>query len=151
MRRRAWSADPEAVAAGTRKQATVPVGAYVLKPVRSSPGLVVLPAEGRGGPPVVVLPGPPAELRAMWRTALSVPAVRAAISRATPLLQEVIRMWGTLEVTYGCEAIASRPWPSRLRENPFRNKPLPRAITDAVPVRNPTTWPAPLHRWTVIC
>jgi nicotinamide-nucleotide amidase len=97
LRRRRWRADPEAVAAGTRKQATVPVGAYVLEPVGTAPGLVVLPADGRSGPPVVVLPGPPSELRAMWPAAVGAPAVRAVLARTTPLLQDTVRLWGTLE------------------------------------------------------
>jgi nicotinamide-nucleotide amidase len=97
MRRRRWKADPEAVAAGTRKQAVVPVGAHVLEPVGTAPGLVVPPAEGRDGPPVVVLPGPPSELRVMWPAALSAPAVQAVLHRASPLLQDTIRLWGTLE------------------------------------------------------
>jgi nicotinamide-nucleotide amidase len=97
MRRRRWKADPEAVAAGTRKQATVPVGAHVLAPVGTAPGLVVPPAEGRGGPPVVVLPGPPAELTAMWPAALAAPVVRAVLARTTPLLLDTVRLWGTLE------------------------------------------------------
>jgi nicotinamide-nucleotide amidase len=97
MRRRRWKADPVAVAAGTRKQATVPVGAHILEPVGTAPGLVVLPADGRAGPPVVVLPGPPSELRGMWPDALAAPAVRAVLARATPLLQDTVRLWGTLE------------------------------------------------------
>lgn len=97
MRRRRWQADPEAVAAGTRKQATVPEGAFVLEPVGTAPGLVVPPAAGRQGPPVVVLPGPPAELQAMWPAALDAPAVREVLARTTALLQDTVRLWGTLE------------------------------------------------------
>jgi nicotinamide-nucleotide amidase len=97
LRRRRWRADPEAVAAGTRKQATVPVGAHILEPIGTAPGLVVPPAEGRTGPPVIVLPGPPAELTAMWPAALAAPAVQVVLARTTPLLQDTIRLWGTLE------------------------------------------------------
>jgi nicotinamide-nucleotide amidase len=97
VRRRRWKTDPEAIAAGTRKQATVPLGAHILEPVGTAPGLVVPTAEGRNGPPVVVLPGPPAELTAMWPAALAAPAVRAVLARTTPLLQDTIRLWGTLE------------------------------------------------------
>src|SRR4051812_43190830 len=57
---RGWRADPEATAAGVRKQALVPEGATVLPPVGTAPGLVVPPLEGRDGPVVVVLPSPPA-------------------------------------------------------------------------------------------
>jgi len=97
MARRRWKSDPEALAAGTRKQATVPEGAFVLEPVGTAPGLVVLPVEGRIGPPVVVLPGPPSELRGMWPAALAAPAVVELLARTTPLQQDTIRLWGTLE------------------------------------------------------
>ncbi|WP_088286595.1 competence/damage-inducible protein A [Kineosporia sp. A_224] len=97
MRRRGWTADPAAVDAGTRKQATVPVGAHVLPPVGTAPGLVVPPADGRTGPPVVVLPGPPSELRGMWPDAVAAPAVRAVLAGAPALLEDTVRLWGTLE------------------------------------------------------
>ena len=63
--RRGWQADPEDLAAGVRKQALVPEGATVLPPVGTAPGLVVPPADGRDGPVIVVLPGPPSELQGM--------------------------------------------------------------------------------------
>ncbi|WP_232797308.1 competence/damage-inducible protein A [Blastococcus atacamensis] len=97
MARRGWRADPEATAAGVRKQATVPDGATVLEPVGTAPGLVVEPAEGRDGPPVVVLPGPPGELQGMWPAAVAAPAVRAVLEGATELHQRTLRLWGTLE------------------------------------------------------
>ena len=89
--------DPEATAAGTRKQATVPAGATVLEPTGTAPGLVVPVAEGRDGPPVVVLPGPPAELRRMWPAALAAPAVRAVLDRAPSIMQRTLRLWGVPE------------------------------------------------------
>jgi nicotinamide-nucleotide amidase len=56
---RRWpNVDPEAMRAGSRKQAIVPAGATILEPVGTAPGLVAPPA-GRSGPTVVVLPGPP--------------------------------------------------------------------------------------------
>jgi nicotinamide-nucleotide amidase len=95
--RRGWSADPEAMAAGVRKQALVPDGALVLEPVGTAPGLVVPPAEGRGGPVVVVLPGPPAELRGMWPAALAAAPVRQALAGSSELRQRTVRLWRTLE------------------------------------------------------
>ncbi|MGR7024641.1 competence/damage-inducible protein A [Geodermatophilus sp. URMC 62] len=97
MTRRGWRADPEATAAGVRKQAMVPAGATVLEPVGTAPGLVVPPADGRGGPVVVVLPGPPAELQGMWPAALAAGPVREVLAGATELRQETVRLWGTLE------------------------------------------------------
>ena len=95
--RRGWSAAPEAVAAGVRKQALVPAGAVVLEPVGTAPGLVVPPAEGRDGPVVLVLPGPPPELRGMWAAALATEPVRRALAGSGVLRQETVRLWRTLE------------------------------------------------------
>jgi nicotinamide-nucleotide amidase len=97
MARRGWRADPAATAAGVRKQARVPDGATVLEPVGTAPGLVVPPAEGRTGPTVLVLPGPPAELQGMWPDALAADATRRAIAGRSELRQETLRLWGTLE------------------------------------------------------
>jgi nicotinamide-nucleotide amidase len=97
MSRRGWGADPEATAAGTRKQAMVPAGATVLPPVGTAPGLVVPPAEGRDGPLVVVLPGPPSELQGMWPAALADEQVQRALADRSELRQETVRLWGTLE------------------------------------------------------
>ena len=95
--RRGWRMDPEATAAGVQKQAQVPVGATVLEPVGTAPGLVVPAAEGRSGPPVVVLPGPPSELQGMWPAALAAEPVQAALGGATELRQQTLRLWGTPE------------------------------------------------------
>jgi len=95
--RRGWQPDPVATAAATRKQALVPDGATVLAPVGTAPGLVVPVAQGRGGPPVVVLPGPPRELQGMWPAALADPDVQAALAGRDELRQRTIRLWGTPE------------------------------------------------------
>lgn len=97
MARRGWRADPAATAAGVRKQALVPRGATVLEPVGTAPGLVVPPEDGRDGPTVLVLPGPPSELQGMWPAAVAAPATRAALVGAEELRQETVRLWGTLE------------------------------------------------------
>jgi competence/damage-inducible protein CinA-like protein len=97
MARRGWRSDPESTAAGVRKQALVPSGATVLEPVGTAPGLVVPPVEGRDGPTVLVLPGPPAELQGMWPAAVAADAVRRALAGRTELRQETVRLWGTLE------------------------------------------------------
>jgi nicotinamide-nucleotide amidase len=86
--------DPDAIRASNRKQAVVPVGATVLEPVGTAPGLVV-PVDG--GPTVVVLPGPPRELQAMWPTALQTDAFRAAVAGAVELRQETLRLYGIPE------------------------------------------------------
>ena len=58
--------DLDAIREANRKQAVVPLGATVLDPVGTAPGLVVPPASG-SGPTVVVLPGPPRELQRCGR------------------------------------------------------------------------------------
>jgi nicotinamide-nucleotide amidase len=97
MARRGWRADPEATAAGVRKQALVPEGATVLEPVGTAPGLIVPPAAGGDGPTVLVLPGPPAELQGMWPAAVAAEPVQRAIAGRAELRQETIRLWRTLE------------------------------------------------------
>jgi nicotinamide-nucleotide amidase len=94
---RGWRTDPAATAAGTRKQAMVPMGAEILEPVGTAPGFVVPVADGRSGPPIVVLPGPPGELRPMWPRALETEAVRAAISAREEVRQRTLRLWGAPE------------------------------------------------------
>ncbi|QIK68536.1 competence/damage-inducible protein A [Nocardioides sp. HDW12B] len=96
-RGRGWRTDPEATAAGVRKQAMVPEGATVLEPVGTAPGLVVPVAEGRSGPPVVVLPGPPSELQPMWPDAFGTAVVQEALRGAVELRQSTVRMWGVPE------------------------------------------------------
>jgi nicotinamide-nucleotide amidase len=86
--------DPDAIRASNRKQAIVPEGATVLDPVGTAPGLVV-PVDG--GPTVVVLPGPPRELHAMWPAAVATDAFRAAIGGAVELRQETLRLFGIPE------------------------------------------------------
>ncbi len=94
---RGWSADSPGMVAGIRKQALVPAGAHVLEPVGTAPGLVV--AGEDGGPPVLVLPGPPSELQAMWPGAVADPSVAGALhlAAAEPLRQETMRLHGPPE------------------------------------------------------
>jgi nicotinamide-nucleotide amidase len=90
---RRFNFDEEPVLAANRKQAMVPEGAIALDPVGTAPGLVV-PAEGRV---VVVLPGPPRELRPMWPAALATAPVLEVLERATPLHGYTLRMFGIPE------------------------------------------------------
>ncbi len=91
--RRRGQMDEEALVASNRKQAMVPEGATALDPIGTAPGLVV-PAGERV---VIVLPGPPRELRPMWPAALAVPEVRAVLDRATALHGFTMRMFGVPE------------------------------------------------------
>jgi nicotinamide-nucleotide amidase len=86
--------DPEAIRTSNRKQAVVPEGATVLEPVGTAPGLVV-PVDG--GPTVVVLPGPPRELHAMWPAAVATEPFKAAVAGAVELRQETLRLYGIPE------------------------------------------------------
>ena len=88
--------DPEAMRAGTRKQAMVPEGATVLEPAGTAPGVVVTPANG-SGPTVVVLPGPPRELHEMWKQAMRTPELQAAIRGRAVYRQHMLRLWGLPE------------------------------------------------------
>jgi len=87
--------DLEAIRESNRKQAMVPDGATVLEPVGTAPGSVV-PARD-GSPTVVVLPGPPRELQAMWPAAVATPAFRDLLGRATSYRQTMLRLFGIPE------------------------------------------------------
>ena len=90
--------DFDAVRAANRKQAMVPVGAVVLDPVGTAPGVVV-----PGKPTVLVLPGPPRELQAMWPAAMASDALQQAITGRTIYHQDTVRMFG----------LAESAWPRR--------------------------------------
>ena len=75
---------------GVRKQATVPAGAACLGLAGTAPGLVV----DAGGTPVIVLPGPPAELQRLWPKALEADTVRRVLDRGTPPLRRTLRFFG---------------------------------------------------------
>ena len=89
--------DFDAVRAANRKQAIVPEGAFVIDPAGTAPGLVVPPAEGRPGPTVVVLPGPPRELHAMWPAAAASEEFAAATAGRTDYEQRTLRLFGIPE------------------------------------------------------
>jgi nicotinamide-nucleotide amidase len=84
--------DFNAVREANRKQAMVPDGATVLDPVGTAPGAVI-----PGMPTVVVLPGPPQELQAMWPAAMATAAVQEAIAGRTEYRQSTVRMFGLAE------------------------------------------------------
>jgi nicotinamide-nucleotide amidase len=94
---RRWrNLDPDAVLAANRKQALVPEGAHVILPAGTAPGFVVPPADG-AGPTVVVMPGPPRELHAMWPEASTTDAFQAAIGGRTTYEQRTLRLFGIPE------------------------------------------------------
>jgi nicotinamide-nucleotide amidase len=97
LARRWRNVDPDAMAAGTRKQARVPAGAAVLEPAGTAPGVVVPPAGGLPGPTVVVLPGPPRELQEMWAAAVATPEFAAAVGEGSDFTQDTLRLWGIPE------------------------------------------------------
>jgi nicotinamide-nucleotide amidase len=87
--------DFEAVRASNRKQALVPAGATVIEPAGTAPGIVVPAADGL--PAVVVLPGPPRELHAMWPAVLAAEPFQAVLARATDYRQSTLRLFGIPE------------------------------------------------------
>jgi nicotinamide-nucleotide amidase len=81
-------------APGVTKQATVPDGAVSLGLAGTAPGLLVPREDGRL---VVVLPGPPSELKRLWPNALETPAFRALLARTAPPGRRVLRLFGVSE------------------------------------------------------
>src|SRR5688572_24803670 len=86
--------DPEALRVANRKQAMIPKGAEAIDPAGTAPGLVV---GVKDGPVVIVMPGPPRELHAMWEPALQTDAVRAVLAAADPYVVQTVRMFGLPE------------------------------------------------------
>jgi nicotinamide-nucleotide amidase len=86
--------DPEALRVANRKQAMVPAGAATVDPAGTAPGLVVAVD---AGPVVIVLPGPPRELQAMWPQAVGTAEARAVLDRAEPYGRRTLRMFGIPE------------------------------------------------------
>jgi nicotinamide-nucleotide amidase len=79
--------------AGVRKQATIPDGATSLGLAGTAPGLVL----ETGSSVVVVLPGPPAELRRLWQRALETEPVQRVLARARPPELRLLRFFGASE------------------------------------------------------
>jgi nicotinamide-nucleotide amidase len=78
---------------GVRKQAQMPEGAVAVGLAGTAPALVV---EHDGGV-VVVLPGPPGELRRLWPRTLEAEAVRRLLARTQPPDRRVLRFFGASE------------------------------------------------------
>jgi len=81
-------------APGVTKQATVPDGALSLGLAGTAPGLAIPREGGRG---VVILPGPPGELRRLWPKALETDALRPVLARAIVPERRVFRLFGVSE------------------------------------------------------
>jgi nicotinamide-nucleotide amidase len=81
-------------APGVTKQATIPDGAVSLGLAGTAPGLLMT---YDGGRVVVVLPGPPSELRRLWPRALELDEFRVLLERARPPGRRVLRFFGVSE------------------------------------------------------
>jgi competence/damage-inducible protein CinA-like protein len=81
-------------APGVTKQATRPVSAVPVGLAGTAPGLVL---RAPNGCVVVVLPGPPAELRRLWPNALSSEPVHELLVRSLPPDRRVLRLFGVSE------------------------------------------------------
>ena len=97
-RSRAWS--PSAFgrpyadfATGVTKQATLPEGAVSLGLAGTAPGVVL----DIGSCVVVVLPGPPAELRRLWPGAVESAALQRVLARTEQPGRRVLRFYGASE------------------------------------------------------
>ncbi|MDX6652475.1 MAG: nicotinamide-nucleotide amidase [Solirubrobacterales bacterium] len=85
--------DAEALRDANRKQAMVPQGSTTIDPAGTAPGLVVPVGELV----VIVLPGPPRELQAMWPAAVKAEPARRVLRRATELHGYTLRLFGIPE------------------------------------------------------
>jgi len=81
-------------APGVTKQATRPVEASALGLAGTAPGLVF---RAPNGCVVVVLPGPPSELRRLWPNALASEPMQELLGRTRPPGRRVLRLFGVSE------------------------------------------------------
>ena len=81
-------------APGVTKQATRPAPALPIGLAGTAPGLVL---RAPTGCVVVVLPGPPGELRRLWPNALASEAMRELLDRTRPPGRRVLRLFGVSE------------------------------------------------------
>jgi nicotinamide-nucleotide amidase len=81
-------------ASGVTKQATRPVSAVSIGLAGTAPGLVFRAPTGCA---VVVLPGPPGELRRLWPNALASEPLRELLERTRPPGRRVLRLFGVSE------------------------------------------------------
>jgi nicotinamide-nucleotide amidase len=81
-------------APGVTKQATRPVSAVSIGLAGTAPGLVF---RAPTGCVVVVLPGPPGELRRLWPNALASEPLRKLLQRTRPPGRQVLRLFGVSE------------------------------------------------------
>jgi len=79
--------------AGVRKQASLPAGATSIGLAGTAPGFVL----GTERAAVVVLPGPPSELRRLWPQALASEPLRRLLKRGRPPVRRVVRLYGASE------------------------------------------------------
>src|ERR671914_1506364 len=79
--------------AGVRKQASLPEGAVSLGLAGTAPG-VLLERDGRVA---LALPGPPPELKRLWRNALETEPVRRVLARVQAPGRRVLRFFGAGE------------------------------------------------------
>ncbi|MET4049048.1 MULTISPECIES: competence/damage-inducible protein A [unclassified Rhodococcus (in: high G+C Gram-positive bacteria)] len=89
--------DSEPLLAGIRKQAMVPHGAYSIPPTGTAPGVAIPAGDSGALPAVLILPGPPRELQAMWPEALDTAPVVEVLARSTQIRQNTIRAYGLSE------------------------------------------------------
>src|SRR5262249_37955602 len=78
---------------GIVKQATLPEGALSLGRAGTAPGALI-ESENRIA---IALPGPPAELKRLWRNALDSEPMRRLLARVPPAHERVVRVYGATE------------------------------------------------------
>jgi nicotinamide-nucleotide amidase len=81
-------------APGVRKQATRPAPALSIGLAGTAPGLVL---RAPTGCVVVVLPGPPSELRRLWPSALASEPMQELLARTRPPGRRILRLFGVSE------------------------------------------------------
>lgn len=89
--------ESEPLRAGIRKQAMVPQGAQSISPTGTAPGVAIAAEPSGALPAILILPGPPRELQAMWPEAIESAPVAQVLLRRADIRQETIRAYGLSE------------------------------------------------------
>ncbi len=85
--------DLDALDRAAEKQAFVPVGAEIVAPAGTAPGFTLK----RANCTFLVLPGPPRELKTMWKAALSLPSIVEITTKGHRRKMRLIRLFGITE------------------------------------------------------
>ncbi len=85
--------DLDALERASVKQARLPRGSEIVQPAGTAPGFSIAHESST----ILVLPGPPGELKKMWNDALKLPSIKAIIEKSEPRNVRILKFFGITE------------------------------------------------------